>query len=260
MNIALYSLTEIKRAGLLTLSGNAHIALFIAIAVLLVVGSYFLGSINFAIYISKAAYNKDIRTFGSGNAGSTNVMRTFGTKAALIVLLGDIMKSFISVTVTMLVCGIEIAYLAGLFAMIGHCYPIYYQFKGGKGFATAAGLVLAADPIAFLICATIFVIIVASTKFISAGSMMAAMFLPLVLNMLYRASGGIPGAVAICSVLLAVFIVFRHKENISRIMKGEEKKFSFKKSVPTNKENEGAETEKGAEEPENSSEKDTENK
>ena len=260
MNAALYSLTEIKRAGLLSLSGDCHVALFIAIAVLLVVGSYFLGSINFAIYISKAAYNKDIRTFGSGNAGSTNVMRTFGTKAALIVLLGDIMKSFISVTVTMLICGVEVAYLAGLSAMIGHCYPIYYQFRGGKGFATAGGMVLAADPLAFLICALIFVIIVASTKFISAGSMMAAMFLPLVLNMIYRTSGGVPGAVAICSVLLALFIIFRHKENIARLMKGEEKKFSFKKSVPTNQEKEKANAENAEEIPENDSENASEDK
>ncbi len=238
MNIALYSLTEIKRAGLLSLGGQCHIALFIAIAVLLVVGAYFLGSINFAIYISRSAYNKDIRSFGSGNAGSTNVMRTFGTKAALIVLLGDIMKAFISVTVTMVVCGIEVAYIAGLAAMVGHCYPIYYEFKGGKGFATAAGMVLAADPLAFLVCALVFVAVVATTKFISAGSIMSAMFLPLVLNMLYRSSGGLPGTMAICSVLLALFVIFRHKENIIRIANREEKKFSFKKSVPTNKENE----------------------
>ena len=238
MNIALYSLVEIKRAGLLSLGGQCHIALFIAIAVLLVVGAYFLGSINFAIYISKSAYKKDIRSFGSGNAGSTNVMRTFGTKAALIVLLGDIMKAFISVTVTMAVCGIEIAYIAGLAAMVGHCYPIYYGFRGGKGFATAAGMILAADPLAFLICALIFVAVVATTKFISAGSIMAAMFLPLVLNMIYRPSGGLPGTMAICSILLAIFIIFRHKENIIRIANREEKKFSFKKSVPTNKENE----------------------
>ena len=238
MNIALYSLIEIKRAGLLSLSGQCHIALFIAIAVLLVVGAYFLGSINFAIYISRAAYNKDIRSFGSGNAGSTNVMRTFGTKAALIVLFGDIMKAFVSVTVTMVVCGIEIAYIAGLAAMVGHCYPIYYGFKGGKGFATAAGMVLAADPLAFLICALIFVAVVATTKFISAGSIMAAMFLPLVLNMIYRPSGGLPGTMAICSILLAIFVIFRHKENIIRIANREEKMFSFKKSVPTNKENE----------------------
>ena len=243
MNIALYSLVEIKRAGLLSLSGQCHIALFIAIAVLLVVGAYFLGSINFAIYISKAAYNKDIRSFGSGNAGSTNVMRTFGTKAALIVLLGDVMKAFISVTVTMVVCGIEIAYIAGLAAMVGHCYPIYYQFRGGKGFATAAGMILAADPLAFLICALVFVAVVATTKFISAGSIMAAMFLPLVLNMIYRPSGGLPGTMAICSILLAVFVIFRHKENIIRIANREEKKFSFKKSVPTNKENEASNSE-----------------
>lgn len=246
MNTALYSLTEIKRAGLLSLGGQCHIALFIAIAVLLVVGAYFLGSINFAIYISRSAYKKDIRSFGSGNAGSTNVMRTFGTKAALIVLLGDIMKAFISVTVTMVVCGIEIAYIAGLAAMVGHCYPIYYQFKGGKGFATAAGMVLAADPLAFLICALIFASVVATTKFISAGSIMAAAFLPLVLNMLYRSSGGLPGTMAIASVLLAVFVVFRHKENIVRIMNREEKKFSFKKSVPTSKENDAENSENDA--------------
>ena len=238
MNIVLYSLIEIKRAGLLSLSGQCHIALFIAIAVLLVVGSYFLGSINFAIYISRSAYNKDIRSFGSGNAGSTNVMRTFGTKAALIVLFGDIMKAFVSVTVTMVVCGIEVAYIEGLAAMVGHCYPIYYQFKGGKGFATAAGMVLAADPLAFLVCALVFVAVVATTKFISAGSIMAAMFLPLVLNMIYRPIGGLPGTMAIASVVLAAFVIFRHKENIIRIANREEKKFSFKKSVPTNKENE----------------------
>ena len=171
-------------------------------------------------------------------------MRTFGTKAALIVLLGDIMKAFISVTVTMVVCGIEVAYIAGLASMVGHCYPIYYEFKGGKGFATAAGMILAADPLAFLICALVFVAVVATTKFISAGSIMAAMFLPLVLNMLYKASGGLPGTMAICSVLLAAFVIFRHKENIIRIMNREEKKFSFKKSVPTSKENEAKNAEK----------------
>lgn len=240
MNIALYSLTEIRWGGLISLKGGDYTFLLIAVAILLVVGAYFLGSINFAIYISKSAYKKDIRSFGSGNAGSTNVMRTFGTKAALIVLLGDIMKAFVSVTVTMVFCGIEIAYIAGLAAMVGHCYPIYYGFKGGKGFATAAGMVLAADPIAFLICAIIFVAVVATTKFISAGSIMAAMFLPLVLNMLYRSTpiGGVPGTMAFCSVFLAIFIIFRHKENIIRIANREEKKFSFKKSVPTNKENE----------------------
>ncbi len=260
MNTALYSLTEIKRAGLLSLSGDCHIILFIAIAVLLVVGAYFLGSINFAIYISKAAYNKDIRSFGSGNAGSTNVMRTFGTKAALIVLLGDIMKSFISVTLTMLLCGVEVAYVAGLSAMVGHCYPIYYQFRGGKGFATAAGMVLAADPLACLICALIFVAIVATTKFISAGSIMSAMFLPLVLNMLYRSSGGLPGTMAISSIFLALFVIFRHKENIARLMKGEEKKFSFKKSVPTNHEKNSGDTENTEENTESDRESEPEDK
>lgn len=233
MNIALYSLQEIRFKGLLNLNG-AEPWVWWTLAAVLVIGAYFLGSINFAIYISKAAYNKDIRTYGSGNAGTTNVMRTFGTKAAAIVLLGDIMKAVISVTLTMLICGIEIAYIAGISCMLGHCFPIYYKFKGGKGFATAAGMVLAADPLIFLLCLIIFVIVVATTKYISAGSIMSAMLFPLFLNMFYG-EGGLPGIMAICSVLLALLIIFNHRANIVRIWKREENKFSFKKSVSKEK-------------------------
>ena len=179
MNTVLYSLQEIRRNGLLVLGDGCNIYLFIAVAALLVIGAYLLGSVNFAIYISKAAYHKDIRDYGSKNAGMTNMMRTFGTKAAAMVLLGDIMKAVISVTVSMLICGIDIAYIAGIFCIIGHCFPVFYKFRGGKGFATAAGMVLAAEPLVFLICLIIFVLIVATTKFISAGSIMAAPFFPL---------------------------------------------------------------------------------
>ncbi len=238
MNTVLYSLQEIRRNGLLVLGDGCNIYLFIAVAALLVIGAYLLGSVNFAIYISKAAYHKDIRDYGSKNAGMTNMMRTFGTKAAAMVLLGDIMKAVISVTVSMLICGIDIAYIAGIFCIIGHCFPVFYKFRGGKGFATAAGMVLAAEPLVFLICLIIFVLIVATTKFISAGSIMAALFFPLVLSMIYRGVGGISLIMAICSVFLALFILFNHRTNIARILKGEEKKFRFKKSVPTDAEKE----------------------
>ncbi len=255
---ALYTLGEIRRWGLLSLSQDCQPWLFILIAAVLVIGAYFLGSINFAIFISKSAYKKDIRSFGSGNAGTTNIMRTFGAKAAGIVLLGDIMKSFIAVTLTILVSGIDVAYIAGIAAMLGHCYPIYFGFKGGKGFATAAGMVLAADPIAFLICAAIFFTVVGTTKYVSAGSITAAMFLPLILNMLYRGIGGLTLIIAVCSILLAVIIIVRHKDNIVRLMHGNEKKFSFKKSVPKDSDIKG-ESEKITENSEENKKNDGEN-
>ena len=236
MNIALYSFQDIRHFGLMSLaSGDKGVEtyIFIAVAALLVIGSYLLGSVNFAIVISKAAYGKDIRDYGSKNAGMTNMMRTFGTKAAVMVLLGDVMKSILSVALSMLICGIDVAYIAGIACMIGHCFPVFYKFRGGKGFATAAGMVLAAEPLIFLICLIIFVVIVAATKYISAGSIITSLFFPLILNMVYRSAGGITLIMALCSVFLAFFILFNHRANVARLMKGEEKKFSFKKSVPT---------------------------
>jgi len=229
--------------GLLGLSGVSTV-LWWSVAALLVIAAYFLGSINFAIYISKAAYHKDIREYGSKNAGMTNMMRTFGTKAAALVLFGDIMKAIVSVALSMLLCGIDIAYVAGIFCIIGHCFPVYYKFKGGKGFATAAGMVLAAEPLVFLFCLIIFLLVVLATKFISAGSIMSALFFPLILNMVHRAPFGISLTMAICSVFLALFILFNHRENIARILSGTEKKFSFKKSVPSDAEKESKKDEK----------------
>lgn len=236
MYTALYSMFEIKfRGGLLGLS-EVQTALWWSVAVLIVIGAYFLGSVNFAIYISKAAYHKDIRDYGSKNAGMTNMMRTFGTKAAALVLVGDIMKSIVSVSLAMLLCGIDVAYVAGIFCMLGHCFPVYYKFKGGKGFATAAGMVLAAEPLVFFFCLIIFVLVVWATKFISAGSILSALFFPLILSMVHTVPFGISLTMAICSVFLAFFILFNHRANIARILSGTEKKFSFKKSIPTDAE------------------------
>ena len=243
---ALYSLQDIRISGLMVLASknglNGYI--FYSVAALLVIGSYLLGSVNFAIYLSKAAYRKDIRDFGSKNAGTTNMMRTFGTKAAVLVLLGDVMKAVISVTVSLLLCGIDVAYIAGIACILGHCYPIYYKFKGGKGIATVAGMILAIEPIVFLICIVIFIAVVATTKMISAASIMAALFFPLILNMIHRSTGGISTIMAVCAVFLAFFILFKHRENIIRIINGQENKFSFKKSVKpeSEKQKNGAET------------------
>ena len=238
MYTALYSMFEIKFFGGLLGLSEVHTALWWSVAALIVIGAYFLGSINFAIYISKAAYHKDIREYGSKNAGMTNMMRTFGTKAAVVVLVGDIMKSVVSVALGMLLCGIDVAYVAGVFCIIGHCFPVYYSFKGGKGFATAAGMVLAADPLVFFFCLIIFVLVVWGTKFISAGSILSALFFPLILSMVHRVPFGISLTMALSSVFLAFFILFNHRANIARILSGTEKKFSFKKSVPTDAEKE----------------------
>ena len=236
MYTALYSMFEIKFFGGLLGLSEIPTALWWSIAALTVIGAYFLGSINFAIYVSKTAYHKDIRDYGSKNAGMTNMMRTFGTKAAAIVLAGDVMKAVISVSLGMLLCGIDVAYVAGIVCILGHCFPVYYGFKGGKGFATAAGMVLAADPLVFFFCLIIFVLVVWATKFISAGSMLSALFFPLILSMVHRVPFGISLTMALSSVFLALFILFSHRENIARILSGTEKKFSFKKSVPTDAE------------------------
>ena len=113
--------------------------------------AYFLGSLNFAIIISKYKFHDDIRNYGSGNGGLTNMMRTYGKKAAAFTLLGDVMKAVVSVLLGMLIAGESGAYLAGFFCVFGHSFPIYYGFKGGKGVLTTAAMVLCLDPLVFLI-------------------------------------------------------------------------------------------------------------
>lgn len=227
----------IRMNGLIPMlvSESGHSIPIVLAAILCILGgaiAYFLGSLNFAVIISKVKFHDDIRRYGSGNGGMTNMLRTYGKAAAGFTLLGDAAKAAVSVIIGMMLCGEAGAYVAGLCCVIGHSFPIYYGFKGGKGIVVTAMTILCLDWLAFVVLFLIFVLIVASTKFLSLGSIMGMLLYPLLLNRLYpythggMSEGAIP---AIISILNAVLVLWLHRENIKRLWNGTENKFSLKK-------------------------------
>lgn len=206
---------------------------------------YLLGSFNFGLIISSRKYNDDIRTHGSGNAGTTNMLRTYGKRAAALTLLGDMCKAAVAVALGYLIADGSVdatvegetvriinhygAAIAGLFVMLGHMFPIFYKFKGGKGVATSAMVVLMISPISFVFCFATFLIIVIGTKFVSLGSCMGMMLYPLILSAF---SGNQNPVAKITAVAMALLVVFMHRENLKRLWNGTESKISFKKKTP----------------------------
>ncbi len=201
--------------------------------------SYLLGSINSAILISKVFYHDDIRTKGSGNAGMTNMLRTYGGKAALLTLAGDLGKTVLSIFLAGLFFGfryvagvsvMEFCYLAGLFAVIGHIFPVYYKFKGGKGVLVTATMALVLSPIPFLILFLVFAGIVAMSKYVSLGSVSVAVLYPVMISGTYKLLHiPMPFITAFSTILLACIIVYCHRGNLKRINDRTEHKLSFKK-------------------------------
>ncbi len=223
------------------------VAVYIGGILLCMLVPYLLGSFNFGLIISRNKYHDDIRRHGSGNAGTTNMLRTYGKKAAILTLLGDMAKAALAVGLGYLIVDGTATYLltdgttvrvidhngaaiAGLFVMLGHMFPIFYKFKGGKGVATSAIVVLMISPISFLICMVIFVILVVGTKFVSLGSCMGMIFYPIILTAF---SGDQNSTAKIMSVLMALMVVFMHRENLKRIRSGTESKLNLgKKKQP----------------------------
>ena len=207
---------------------------------------YLLGSLNFSIIISAKAYKQDIRNYGSNNAGMTNMMRTYGSKAAGLTLLGDALKAVVACIIGYAVFGQMGSYLAGSACVVGHIFPVFFGFKGGKGVVTAGVTMLMCNPFVFLIIVTMFLIIVACTRYISLGAVMSMFLYPFVLAGIdswilpaLQLGDGEPvtgSPYAIFALLIAALIIYKHKENIKRLLAGKESKFSFKKSVKTNKE------------------------
>ena len=206
------------------------VAVYIVIAVI----AYLIGSVNFSVIISKKMAGFDLREKGSGNAGSTNVLRTVGKKAAIITLICDILKGVISILLAKLVSiiwvdlnGALLAQLAGIFAIVGHTFPIFFKFKGGKGVATSLGVLLTTNWQIGLICLVFALVLIALTQMVSVGSIAAAILYP-VLTIFITQNYIIPGSYVISSIILAVFVVFNHRANVKRIMTGTENKISFK--------------------------------
>lgn len=216
---------------------DTHSALvLLAGALLCIVIPYLLGSINPAVLISKFVYHEDIRNYGSGNAGSTNMLRTYGKKAAAATFLLDLGKAAAAFWIGALIWQYPGAAIAGFFVVFGHMFPIFAHFRGGKGVACLAMIALCSSPIAFLFLLLIFLIIAIGTKFISLASIMSALFYPLLLQAF---AGDKPMYVAM-AVLSAAFVVFMHRENIKRLMAGKESKVSFsKKSKKQKNDSEG---------------------
>lgn len=210
-------------------STKAALAFLLGILLCIAV-PYLLGSLNAAILISTKKYHDDIRTHGSGNAGMTNMGRVFGKKAVYLTLAGDVAKQVLSVLVGILLMGELGAYVAGLFCMLGHIFPVYFEFKGGKGVLTAAAMVLCIDYQVFLIGMLIFALTVLITRYVSLGSMIAGFALP---GIVYYAAKirGIPPSIPALgfSMFIGLTLIIMHRSNIKRLMEGKENRISFKK-------------------------------
>lgn len=233
----MYTISQIRENGLVPylISGDSNeISLTVFILLIIAGGviAYLLGSLNFAIIISKKKFNEDVRTHGSGNGGMTNMLRTYGKKAAAFTILGDMSKTLLAVAIGTFLAGEAGAYISGLCCVIGHSFPVFFGFRGGKGVVATGAMLLLLDPVIFLVLFIIFLLIVASTKYMSLGSIMGMLLYPLILNRMYPIThGGIQeGAIpAIVSIINAVLVVWLHRENIKRLISGTENKVSFKK-------------------------------
>lgn len=195
-----------------------------------VVAGYLMGSMNASLIVGKVFYKKDIRQYGSGNAGTTNTLRTLGKGAAIAVLILDILKGFLACIIGQyLVGGTENygwmgMYLAGFAAVLGHNWPVFFGFKGGKGVLTTFAVILYMSPWPALICLGIFIIIVAMTRYVSLGSILGAICWP-VTSLFFD----VPSFMLVVAVFMVILIIVRHQKNITRLFQGTENKLSFKK-------------------------------
>ncbi len=202
---------------------NIIIAFFIA---------YILGSIPTSYIMGKLVKGIDIRDFGSGNVGATNALRILGTKVGVFTLIIDIGKGFLAVDIARMIVSEPtdlILILTGLSAIIGHIFTIFLKFKGGKGVATSAGVFIALVPIPFALALFVFIFTVWLSKFVSLGSILAALTLfvsELIINIWLSF---IELEILIFTFIIAIFIIIRHKANIQRLIKGNENKISFNK-------------------------------
>lgn len=198
-----------------------------------IIVAYLLGSIPTSVWVGKFFFNKDVRDYGSGNAGATNTVRVLGYGAGIPVLLFDVFKAWLAVFASMHwfewnTSGDTLVYfniIIGIAAVIGHIYPIYIGFRGGKGVATLAGTALALFPLAFLSSLITFIVVVAITRYVSLGSMAAAFVFPLFLIFVFDYHST---PLIVLGIFASVFLVFTHRKNIKKLINGTENKFGVK--------------------------------
>ena len=203
-------------------------AAYILVAIL----SYFIGSVSFAVIFGKKFGGFDVRDKGSKGTGTTNVLRTVGKQAAVLTLICDILKGIIAVLLAMLAGKIWgdtntalLQYISGFCAILGHTFPIFFEFRGGKGVATAIGILLVLNWKIGLICVIFGVILIAITKMVSVGSVSAVILYP-ILTVFMAENAGFE--CVLVSILITLLIIYNHRENLERIKNGNENKLSFK--------------------------------
>ena len=206
------------------LSGTPRAIAFFFGAMACVILPYLLGSVNPAIIFSKLIYRDDIRQHGSGNAGTTNILRTFGLKAAALTLICDFLKDILAVWLGRLIYGVDGGAIAMFFVVFGHMFPIFYRFKGGKGVACAGMAALAIHPLIFLFLLFVFLVVAIGTRLVSLASIMCALVYPMLFY--WFANDGLNVAMAFCTM---AFVLFMHRENFKRIWEGKESKLDFSK-------------------------------
>ena len=208
----------VNQSGLIG-GGVLSVEHFFIILLVLALVSYMIGNISPSTILARAG-GIDIKKEGSGNAGTTNALRTMGKKAAVITLVVDIVKGIVAVTMGWLCCGYPGAMICALFVALGHIWPVIYRFKGGKGVATSFGALLALDPLLALIELGIVAIVTLVSKRMSVGSVTGLILLPLV------AFFRVPEFFRL-SIVMAIVMIIKHRHNIARLFRGEEPKLSF---------------------------------
>ena len=202
--------------------------------------AYLIGSINFSVIFSKKFAGFDVREKGSGNAGTTNMLRSVGKGAAIVTLILDILKGVVTIWLSIFygfmlykIWNINIDYailvqVSGILVIVGHTYPIYFGFKGGKGVATALGILLVTNWHIGIICLVFALVLIIVSRMVSVGAICAAILFPVLTLFSYESSFIEPGNYMVFSIIIAIIVCFNHRENIKRIMNGTENKISLK--------------------------------
>ena len=206
------------------------------IYVIVAIIAYAIGSISFSVIISRKMAGFDVREKGSGNAGSTNMLRSVGKKAALLTLVCDILKGVVAIFIAIIVGKINsevngaiLVQIAAFFVVVGHTFPIFFEFRGGKGVATSLGVILLVNWKIGLICLVFALILMILTRMVSLGSISAAILFP-VLTVFIDECYIVEGNYFIFGIIMAIFIPYNHRSNIKRLLNGTENKISFKKT------------------------------
>lgn len=202
--------------------------------------SYLLGSLNFGVILSNTVKKEDVRDSGSGNAGTTNMMRTYGKTLGLLTIAGDILKVMVAIWIAFKIMDVEelkvtldnasdypqvvLKSFAGLFAVLGHIFPCFFKFKGGKGVATSGGMVIMIDWRIALILLVIFALTILITKYVSLGSILMAVFYPVFIGIFYKDI-----ILVLIATVFTIIVVVAHRENVKRLINHTENKIGQKK-------------------------------